>query len=172
MYCILDVFFRTLEVWKSKFLRLPLLLMSAHILSPKKVFLVKQGISPLTNSGFPFFYCRAVWRPVEYHNQCKGVNPWKRVVLSYLVPVIVFSTIFNIPKFLEVEMTVRPDWELVKTLVYNATTNTTEEVNISAAKLPNFRRKCAFFSLRSIWEKLQHFAKSQEISFKRQDVTF
>jgi hypothetical protein len=24
---------------------------------------------------------RAVWRPVEYHNKCKGVNPWHRVLI-------------------------------------------------------------------------------------------
>ena len=51
---------------------------------------------------------RAVWRPVEYHNKCKGVNPWRRVVLSYVMPVVIFSVIFNIPKFFEVKFVVVP----------------------------------------------------------------
>ncbi len=49
---------------------------------------------------------RAVWRPVEYHNKCKGANPWRRVA-GYVVPVCVFSAVFNIPKFLEVEFVVK-----------------------------------------------------------------
>ena len=49
---------------------------------------------------------RAVWRPVEYHNKCKGANPWTRVAY-YVVPVCVFSAVFNIPKFLEVEFVVK-----------------------------------------------------------------
>ena len=51
---------------------------------------------------------RAVWRPVEYHNKCKGVNPWRRVVLSYVMPVIIFSVLFNIPKFFEVKFVFAP----------------------------------------------------------------
>jgi hypothetical protein len=51
---------------------------------------------------------RAVWRPVEYHNKCKGVNPWRRVVLSYVMPVIIFSAFFNIPKFFEVKFVIDP----------------------------------------------------------------
>jgi hypothetical protein len=49
-----------------------------------------------------------VWRPVEYHNKCKGVNPWHRVVLSYVMPVIIFSVVFNIPKFFEVKFVFAP----------------------------------------------------------------
>ena len=43
---------------------------------------------------------RAVWRPVEYHNNVNGVNPWHRV-FQYLVPVVVFSVAFGMPKFFE-----------------------------------------------------------------------
>ena len=43
---------------------------------------------------------RAVWRPVEYHNIVNGSNPWRRVA-SYIVPVVIFSVVFNIPKFFE-----------------------------------------------------------------------
>ena len=46
---------------------------------------------------------RAVWRPVEYHNKYKGVNPWKRIIKSYVAPVIAFSMAFTIPKFFELE---------------------------------------------------------------------
>ncbi|TRY70052.1 hypothetical protein TCAL_04844 [Tigriopus californicus] len=51
---------------------------------------------------------RAVWRPVEYHNRCKGANPWRRVA-NYVIPVFIFSVIFNIPKFFEVEFVVKQD---------------------------------------------------------------
>ena len=46
---------------------------------------------------------RAVWRPVEYHNKYKGVNPWKRIIKSYITPVIAFSLAFSIPKCFEIE---------------------------------------------------------------------
>ena len=46
---------------------------------------------------------RAVWRPVEYHNKYKGVNPWKRILKFYVGPVVVFSVIFCIPKYFEIE---------------------------------------------------------------------
>ena len=46
---------------------------------------------------------RAVWRPVEYHNKYKGVNPWKRIMKSYISPVIAFSMAFSIPKWFEIE---------------------------------------------------------------------
>ena len=48
---------------------------------------------------------RAVWRPVEYHNKCRGANPWKRVMVSYFLPVIAFSVLFNVPKCFEIEFT-------------------------------------------------------------------
>ena len=51
---------------------------------------------------------RAVWRPVEYHNKIKGVNPWHRVIVSYVLPVIVFSLLFNIPKCFEIKLGVYP----------------------------------------------------------------
>jgi hypothetical protein len=44
---------------------------------------------------------RAVWRPIEYHNNINGVNPWRRV-FNYIVPVIVIVVLFNLPKFFEV----------------------------------------------------------------------
>lgn len=50
---------------------------------------------------------RAVWRPVEYHNKCKGANPWARVTTTYIIPVLIFSVVFNIPKLLEVEFVVK-----------------------------------------------------------------
>ena len=74
---------------------------------------------------------RAVWRPVEYHNQCVGVNPWKRVLISYLLPVVVFSTLFNIPKFLEVEMMVKTEMEIGRKLIFDEATNETHHVSIS-----------------------------------------
>lgn len=78
---------------------------------------------------------RAVWRPVEYHNQCVGVNPWRRVLISYLLPVVIFSTLFNIPKFLEVELIVKTEFDVMKKIVLNQTTNQTYEVVKLLAKL-------------------------------------
>lgn len=89
---------------------------------------------------------RAVWRPVEYHNQCVGVNPWKRVLVSYLLPVIVFSTVFNIPKFLEVEMMVKTDWEVMKKVVFNISTNETFEVCYLLLKTARSKAENIFFS--------------------------
>ena len=42
----------------------------------------------------------AITKPIEYHNAIQGHNPWRRV-LSYVVPVVICSALFNIPKFLE-----------------------------------------------------------------------
>ena len=79
-----------------------------------------------------FFCYRAVWRPVEYHNACIGVNPWKRVLVSYLLPVVIFSTLFNIPKFLEVEINVKTvDYVNSSRLVFDSITNQTYYVSVS-----------------------------------------
>ena len=79
-----------------------------------------------------FFLFRAVWRPVEYHNACIGVNPWKRVLVSYLLPVVIFSTLFNIPKFLEVEINVKTvDYVNSSRLVFDSITNQTYYVSVS-----------------------------------------
>eukprot|EP00095_Tigriopus_kingsejongensis_P000754 snap_masked-scaffold273_size229271-processed-gene-1.12 protein:Tk00754 transcript:snap_masked-scaffold273_size229271-processed-gene-1.12-mRNA-1 annotation:"fmrfamide receptor" len=63
---------------------------------------------------------RAVWRPVEYHNRCKGANPWKRIA-GYIIPVFIFSAIFNIPKFFEVEFVVRQEIDPVTNNTINQT---------------------------------------------------
>ena len=77
---------------------------------------------------------RAVWRPIEYHNQCVGVNPWRRVLVSYLLPVVVFSTVHTIPKFFEVEMLVKADYEVIKSALFNETDNTTYDYEVSSSK--------------------------------------
>ena len=81
---------------------------------------------------------RAVWRPIEYHNQCVGVNPWRRVLVSYLLPVVVFSTVHTIPKFFEVEMLVKADYEVIKSALFNETDNTTYDYEVSSSKMVNF----------------------------------
>ena len=50
-----------------------------------------------------FFRYIAVTRPVEYHIATVTSSPWSRVA-RYLVPTILFSVIFNIPKFFELEV--------------------------------------------------------------------
>jgi len=79
---------------------------------------------------------RAVWRPIEYHNQCVGVNPWRRVIVSYLLPVVVLSSLHTIPKFFEVEMLVQTA-DVMKAAIFNSTDNLTYDqsvpVNLSMA---------------------------------------
>ena len=43
---------------------------------------------------------RAVWRPIEYHNAVNAGSPWRRVA-HCVVPVVVFSVAFNLPKCFE-----------------------------------------------------------------------
>ena len=50
----------------------------------------------------------AVSKPIEYHNATLGINPWRRV-MNYIVPVIVFSIIFNVSKFFEAKVDEYPD---------------------------------------------------------------
>ena len=71
---------------------------------------------------------RAVWRPIEYHNQCVGVNPWRRVIVSYLLPVVVLSSLHTIPKFFEVEMLVQTA-DVMKAAIFNSTDNLTYDVS-------------------------------------------
>ena len=47
---------------------------------------------------------QAVWKPVEYHIKTKGINPWTRVILYYVLPVILFSSLINIPKWFEIKL--------------------------------------------------------------------
>ncbi len=45
----------------------------------------------------------AITKPIAYHNAIQGTNPWRRV-LNYVVPVVLASALFNIPKFFETEV--------------------------------------------------------------------
>ena len=56
---------------------------------------------------------QAVWKPVEYHIKTKGINPWTRVILHYVLPVIVFSALLNIPKWFEIKLEVHSQSILV-----------------------------------------------------------
>ena len=56
---------------------------------------------------------QAVWKPVEYHIKTKGVNPWTRVILYYVLPVILFSALLNIPKWFEIKLEVYSQSTLV-----------------------------------------------------------
>ena len=68
---------------------------------------------------------RAVWRPIEYHNNVNSSpHPWRRV-LVYIVPVVIFSALFNIPKFFETKFTPRPVSEKVFDPVVNQTKKVT-----------------------------------------------
>ena len=45
----------------------------------------------------------AVSKPIEYHNATQGMNPWSRVI-KYVIPVMLMSAIFSIPKFFETKV--------------------------------------------------------------------
>ena len=71
---------------------------------------------------------RAVWRPIEYHNNVNSSpHPWRRVFKSYIVPVVIFSILFNLPKFFETRFVERIEYDKF----YNPTTNITHEVIFS-----------------------------------------
>ena len=82
---------------------------------------------------------RAVWRPIEYHNQCVGVNPWRRVIVSYLLPVVVLSSLHTIPKFFEVEMLVQTA-DVMKAAIFNSTDNLTYDVSTLENSLVTYRQ--------------------------------
>ena len=77
-----------------------------YFLYPFHAFLLTSSI--YINLALALERYRAVWRPVEYHNKYKGINPWKRMMQSYVVPVVVFSLVFSIPKCFEIKMEKQP----------------------------------------------------------------
>ena len=69
---------------------------------------------------------RAVWRPIEYHNTVNSSpNPWRRVCFEYIIPVVLGSIIFNLPKFFETTFV----QELQYKLEFDPIINTTLEVS-------------------------------------------
>ena len=69
---------------------------------------------------------RAVWRPIEYHNTVNSSpNPWRRVCFEYIIPVVLGSIIFNLPKFFETTFV----QELQYKLEFDPLINTTLEVS-------------------------------------------
>ena len=57
---------------------------------------------------------RAVWRPIEYHNNVNSLaHPWRRVLWIYVTPVVAFSILFNLPKFFEVKFQEHTHYEEV-----------------------------------------------------------
>ena len=77
------------------------------------------------------FFCRAVWRPVEYHNRYNGIDTWDQVLKSYLFPVIMLSVAFNLPKLFEVEVVTREEEKFYRKFMPNSTTNETFYVSRS-----------------------------------------
>ena len=53
--------------------------------------------------------------PIQYHNANAGVNTWRKVVLMYVCPVLLFSLVTNAPKFMET----RPKYVVAGTSAYN-----------------------------------------------------
>ena len=74
---------------------------------------------------------RAVWRPIEYHNNVNSSpHPWRRV-LVYIVPVVIFSALFNIPKFFETKFTEKIIYERI----HDPAANETKEVLLQYSNL-------------------------------------
>lgn len=82
------------------------------------------------SSLIKFLLCRAVWRPVEYHNKYNGIDTWDQVLKSYLLPVIMLSLAFNLPKLFEVEVVTREEEKFYRKFMQNSTTNETFYVSI------------------------------------------
>ena len=51
-----------------------------------------------------FIYLLYLRHPIHYHNVNAGVNPWRKVLVSYVFPVVAVSFAINLPKFLELEV--------------------------------------------------------------------
>ena len=41
--------------------------------------------------------------PIQYHNPTAGINPWKKVLFNYFLPVSLLAVVTNLSKFLELE---------------------------------------------------------------------
>ena len=66
-----------------------------------------------------------------------GVNPWRRVIVSYLLPVVVLSSLHTIPKFFEVEMLVQTA-DVMKAAIFNSTDNLTYDVSTLENRLVTY----------------------------------
>jgi len=61
---------------------------------------------------------KAIWKPVEYRNNVlTSSHPWRRV-FAYVLPVMAFSVLFNLPKFFEYDASLKQE-------VINVTDETT-----------------------------------------------
>ena len=80
---------------------------------------------------------RAVCKPVEYYNNTRGVNPWKKMGLGYLIPVMFFSLLFNVPKLFEIRLGV-----LIRPLYQNGTR--TGSRNLTMAEPTDLRMNEAY----------------------------
>ena len=75
----------------------------------------------------------AVTRPVEYHMATVSSGPGKRVAL-YMVPTVVFSVLFNIPKFFELEA----NWHAVEDIERGRNITVVHFETTSLRKDPNY----------------------------------
>jgi hypothetical protein len=103
---------------------------------------------------------RAVWRPIEYHNNVNSsAHPWRRVLKSYICPVVVFSVLFNLPKFFETKFEERT----IHHYEWDETTNNTLQVrtyihkiaiNIIYGIIMYTRASCFLIQLYLLWCKM------------------
>ena len=53
---------------------------------------------------------RAVSKPIDYHTIIVSGRQWQRV-FHYVIPVVIFSLVFNLPKFMELKTQIHADTE-------------------------------------------------------------
>ena len=57
--------------------------------------------APIANDNAFYFRYIAVHNPLDYNQAMNDENAIRRRLLKYLLPVVIASVVFNIPKFLE-----------------------------------------------------------------------
>ena len=70
----------------------------------------------------------SVSKPIEYHNTVTASqSKWPRI-LRYILPVLIFSTLFNLPKFFELR--VKTDYQPRALTTTNHAYNVTNDVEV------------------------------------------
>ncbi|CAB4063231.1 unnamed protein product [Lepeophtheirus salmonis] len=91
--------------WRSKFVvpwsKFHHSVFHAHVLYP--IHNIVLCCSAYMTAGIAFERYFAVYRPIEYYNRIinNGRSPWFRSIFNYTIPVLLFCTFVNIPKFFE-----------------------------------------------------------------------
>ena len=119
----------------------------------------------------------SVSKPIEYHNTVTASqSKWPRI-LRYILPVLIFSTLFNLPKFFEL----RVETEYYPQIISNANNayNVTNEKEVRLVLISSL----IFFFWKKIWSniifkknistsKFFRFNKSYQPIWDKMKITF